>query len=70
MLTLLDLEGYGYAEIDCEFEEAEEEGEDGLWIAPDAAAAAAALRSTEGTLAWALERRVEGVVLERSRGRF
>jgi len=70
VLTLLDLEGYAYAEIDCEFEEAEEEGEDGVWIAPDAAATAAGLRSAEGTLAWALERRIEGVVLERSRGRF
>jgi len=70
VLTLLDLEGYAYAEIECEFEEADEEGEDGRWVAPDVATTAAALRVEGGRLAWGFEHRVGGVVVERSRGRL
>jgi hypothetical protein len=77
ILTLLDLEGYAYAEIECEFEEAEPGDEDdeafvpdGFWIAPDAAGLATSLRRRKGGLAWALERRIEGQIIERSRGRF
>jgi hypothetical protein len=64
ILTLLDLESFEYVEILCEFDG------DGSLQAEDAEEISQSLRSVPGSLAWGVEHRVDGVVIERSGGRL
>lgn len=64
ILTLLDLQSFEYREILCELDE------QGVLSAPGAEEISQALRRSPGSLAWGLERRVEGLVIERTGGRL
>lgn len=64
VLTLLDLDTFEYEEITCEFDG------DGVLLASDAEEISQSLRSRPGSLAWGVEHRVEGIVIERSGGRL
>lgn len=63
-LVLLDLDTFDSAEVLCRVD-----GE-GALVAPGAEELAQELRTRPGSLAWGLERRVEGRVLERLSGRL
>jgi hypothetical protein len=63
-LTLLDLETLEYIEIPCEFDD------EGLLNAPEAEEVSQTLRSRPGSLAWGVEHRLDGAVIERSGGRL
>ena len=63
-LTLLDLETLEYVEVPCEFDD------EGSLHAPEAEEISQSLRSQPGSLAWGVEHRIGGVVIERSGGRL